>query len=149
MKVILLSNVPALGKKFDIVNVKDGHALNYLIPNKLAQVATPDAEKAIAKRKEKEVIHMEEIRAREKEIAQKLKDAGRLTMKRKTSSKEHLFAAVTEKDIAHELQSLVNIQFDPHHIHVKNHIKSLGVHPIYIKLGETSVAFDVHVEKAE
>jgi len=45
MKVVLLHNVPKIGKKYEIKNVSDGHALNFLIPKGLAQVATPAAEK--------------------------------------------------------------------------------------------------------
>ena len=48
MEVILKANVPHLGNMMDVVNVKNGFAMNYLIPNKLAIRATAEAKKKIA-----------------------------------------------------------------------------------------------------
>jgi large subunit ribosomal protein L9 len=51
MRIILLHDIPKVGKKYDIKNVSDGHALNLLIPKGLAEVATPAAQKKVEKLK--------------------------------------------------------------------------------------------------
>ncbi|MBU2109492.1 50S ribosomal protein L9, partial [Patescibacteria group bacterium] len=51
MKVILLHDVPNMGRKYDIKNVSDGYARNFLIPRKLAQIATTQSIQSIEKQK--------------------------------------------------------------------------------------------------
>ena len=47
MRVIFLKDVPKIGKKFEIKNISDGHALNFLIPQGAVKIATPDAVKNV------------------------------------------------------------------------------------------------------
>lgn len=149
MKVILLDNVSSLGKKFDIVSVKDGYALNFLFPKKLAKPATEAVMNEIEVRRKKEMIKQDELRAFEREVASKIESLQHIVLRRKTSSKDHLFAAVTEKDIVEELTVLAHVELSPHNVDMKEHIKTLGEHKILIILGETKVPLTVQVEKSE
>jgi large subunit ribosomal protein L9 len=149
MKVILLQNVPSLGRKFDIVNVKDGYAINFLLPKKWAKMATPQAIQEIERRKKKELIKREETKAFEKEIAEKIKTLSTITLQRKTSTKDHLFAAVTEKDIVEAVKVSLHVELDPHHIVMTEHIKTLGQHLIHIIVGEQKIPLTVVIEKSD
>jgi large subunit ribosomal protein L9 len=149
MKVILLQNVPSLGRKFDIVNVKDGYALNFLFPKSIAKVATDAALKEVEVRKKKELIKIEETKAFEKEIADKVKGIAKITLLRKTSAKDHLFAAVGEKDITDALKDAIHVELSLQHIEMKEHIKTLGEHTVYIVIGDTKTALIVDIEKSD
>ena len=63
MKVILLKDVPRIGRKFDVKDVPDGHALNFLIPRKLALRGTPDAIARIEK--ERKTAGVAEVASRD------------------------------------------------------------------------------------
>jgi large subunit ribosomal protein L9 len=149
MKVILLQNVPSLGRKFDIVQVKDGYALNFLFPKQLAKIANDHAVQEIAIRKKKELIKGEEAKAFEKEIAEKIKELSTITLQRKTSTKDHLFAAVGEKDILEALKISIHVELEAHHIFMTEHIKTLGQHTVHIVVGEHKIPLTIVIEKSD
>jgi large subunit ribosomal protein L9 len=89
MKVILLKDVPGLGKKGEIKNAADGHARNFLVPKKLVKIATEKAlkeweqEKALESQKaEQELQHIEEVVSQidglEIEVPTKMDETGKL-----------------------------------------------------------------------
>lgn len=149
MKVVLLQNVPTLGRKFDIVQVKDGYAINFLFPKQWAKVATGQAIQEIETRKKKELIKGEETKAFEKEIAEKIKKVSTLTVQRKTSTKDHLFAAVGEKDIIEILKTSIYVELASHNIVLSEPIKTLGQHGIHIIVGEHKIPLTIVIEKSD
>jgi large subunit ribosomal protein L9 len=139
MKVILLSDVSALGKKGDVVDVADGHARNFLLPRGLVAEASKGALAVVADQK----------RAQEKREAQRLADAKLLAtkieqtpiaVKAKAGGNGKLFGAVTSADVASAIHDMLSVNVDKHKIEIKSQIKALGSYPVEIKLHKNVVA---------
>jgi len=103
MEVILRSDIPNLGFKDDIVNVRNGYAMNYLIPKGLAIVATRSARKNHNEILKQRAHKEEQIRQEAQDMAEKLKDIT-LTIGAKTSSKGKIFGSVNAIQIAEALK---------------------------------------------
>lgn len=131
MKIILLKDLHKVGKKYDVVTVADGYALNSLIPNKIAEVATDKTVERYAKLKGVEA----EARAlRETELVQELATIAEkeFTLEAKANEQGHLFAAVHKEEIG-EL-----IHVDPMYIHINTPIKEVGVHTVTVTVKDIS-----------
>ena len=133
MKVILLADVKAQGKKGDLINVSDGYARNFLFPKKLAIEA--DA-KAMNELKTKEAARLFKIETEKKEameLAEKLKT---VVVKIHVSSGEdgRLYGSVTTKEIAEQLLAQHNIDIDRRKIVAPDPIKQYGTYSFDIKL---------------
>lgn len=140
MKVILIKDVSGLGRKFDVKDVKSGHALNLLIPQGSAIQATPSAMKSVNKEKAK--IEGER-KVREDLLAKNIKslDSVTLTITGKANDKGHLFAGLHREEIAKELQKQTEVQVDPHFIQLAQPIKEVGEHMIEVKAHDKSAKF--------
>jgi len=139
MKVILLSDLKALGKRGDVVDVAEGYARNYLLPRSLAAEASKGALTVLA----------EQQRAKEKRVAQSLAEAQSLAQRiesmpvsvsAKCGANGRLFGTVTSTQIAEAIERAFSISIDRHKIALKEAIKSLGSYPIEIKLGQNVIA---------
>ena len=133
MKVILLADVKAQGKKGDLINVSDGYARNFLFPKKLAIEA--DA-KAMNELKTKEAARLFKIETEKKEameLAEKLKT---VVVKIHVSSGEdgRLYGSVTTKELAEQLLAQHNIDIDRRKIVAPDPIKQYGTYSFDIKL---------------
>ncbi|MBN2662407.1 MAG: 50S ribosomal protein L9 [Bacteroidales bacterium] len=105
MEIILKQDIPKLGNKDDILDVKTGYATNYLIPQGMAIRATATAKKILAENKRQQAHKEERFRAEALEIAKKL-EGTKLTIGAKTSSKGKIFGSVTNIQIAEELEKI-------------------------------------------
>ncbi|MBT1247420.1 MULTISPECIES: 50S ribosomal protein L9 [unclassified Thermosipho (in: thermotogales)] len=135
MKVVLLRDVPKIGKKGEIKNVSDGYARNFLIPKGLALEATPK----VLKRLEDERKKAEEEKAKKKkeneEILKNLqKYFYKILVKAGESGK--LFGALTSSDIADAILKFSGIKIDKKHIILDKPIKNVGIYDILIKFPE-------------
>lgn len=99
MKVVLLKDVRKIGRAHDVVDVADGHALNHLIPAKVAVRATPAALKSADTHRAKVDEKRQMETALIKETIAHLAD-GHLTITRKVNEQGHLYESVTARDIA-------------------------------------------------
>lgn len=133
MKVLLLADVKAQGKKGDVVNVSDGYARNFLFPRKLAVEVTPALLAEIKAKEEANKRRIEQERAEARALAQKLQT---LVVKIHASSGEggKLYGAVTSKDIAEELQKQHGVTIDRRKIDLGSDIKACGTYTIEVKL---------------
>lgn len=148
MKVILKTRVPKLGLEWDIVTVKDGYARNYLLPNKLAAIATPGAIATAEKRIAERVKKMEELVARAKETAEKIAHI-ELVFRKKTRGTK-LYGSITEKDIQEQLTKEHKLEVTKESVVMKEHIKEVGEHKVTIHLTEgVNAALKVKVEAEE
>jgi large subunit ribosomal protein L9 len=146
MKVILLKDVPKLGKRFDIKDVSSGHAINLLIPQGLVVTATPDA----LKRFEVQKKQVEGERAIHEELLVKnIKglDGITLNIAGKANDKGHLFAGLHREEIAKEIEKQTRLQVDPSFIQLDQPLKEIGEHTVVVKGGGKEAKFKVVVTK--
>jgi len=132
MKVILLQDVSNVGRKYEVKNVSDGYARNFLIPNKLAKLATPQAIKAI----ETEKKRLEEEKKVQEDILQKnldgLKDL-RVVWDVKNNEKGRLFAGIHNQDISKILKEQYHLDIPAELIQLEKPIKEIGEYKVKIK----------------
>ena len=125
MKVLLLQDVKAVGRKGDIKQVADGYALNNLLPRKVAIEATP----AIVLKHEAEVkakeAHDNVQRELARETFQSLSQKP-LVMKVNSNDKGHLFASIHVGDIVNALKADRNIFLNPNWVELKQPIKEVS-----------------------
>jgi large subunit ribosomal protein L9 len=132
MKVILLKDVENLGKKYEVKEVKDGFARNFLIRKKLVKIATKENLKWLEeKKKELEKVAEEELKTVQK-LATEL-DGREIIIELKKGEKGQLFQSINASYIAKELQKL-GFQIKKQQILLENKIKEPGEFPIKIKL---------------
>ncbi len=133
MKVVLLQDVKAQGKKDDIVEVSEGYARNFLFPKKLAIPADAKAINDIKNKKSSEAHKIELERAAAKETAGKLNEAT-VKIKAEAGTDGRFYGAVTSKDIAEALKSQLGIEVDKRKIVLDAPIKAFGSYKVDIKL---------------
>ena len=131
-KVILLQDIPKLGKKQQIITVKSGYARNYLFPRGLALEATPQNIKRF-QQIEKERQHKEEKMLKFlKEEAEKLKGKS-LTFVAKLKRKEEIFGSIGAYQIKEALEKEA-FKIDKEQIVLDEPIRKIGVYNITIRL---------------
>ncbi len=144
MKVILQQEVKKLGKKGDVLEVSEGYARNFLLPQKLAIPATAGNVNAAKQQKDIEAHkakrQLDEARLHAAQIA-KLKIAVAV----KTGEGGKLFGSVTSKDIADALKAQHGVDIDKRKIEIKDALKTLGTFPVTIKL-HPEIATQIEVE---
>jgi large subunit ribosomal protein L9 len=138
MKVILIENVPSLGKVGEIAQVAPGYARNFLIPKKLAIEATA-ANLQLLERQREAFIHKAQ---KDKKMAETM--AARIenltcTLAHKAGESEKLFGSITTKDLQ-EFLAQQGISIDRRKILLPHPIKSLGSYTIPVKLHSEVVA---------
>ncbi|MBQ8907102.1 MAG: 50S ribosomal protein L9 [Clostridia bacterium] len=135
MKVILLANVKALGKKDDVVEVAEGYAVNFLLPRKLAIRADNKAINDLKGKEESKRFKIEEERKAAKAVAERLES---ITVKIRSASGAdgRLYGAVTAKDIAEALDKDFGITVDKRKIELADNIKAYGSYTLNVKLYE-------------
>ncbi|MGI6595318.1 MAG: 50S ribosomal protein L9 [Elusimicrobia bacterium] len=139
MKIILIKDIPEVGKKGEIKDVKPGYARNYLIPTGAAMEATP-ANIALLERREKQLAAKKERDfSKAKETKELIQDES-ITISAKAGQDEKLFGAITSDNIAEAILKQKNIEIDKHRISLEQPIKKLGVYKIPIKTGESLTA---------
>lgn len=133
MKVILLEDVKALGKKGEIVNVNDGYARNFILPKKLGIEATSKNLNDLKLKKANEEKVALEILKEAQELAKKL-EAGKVELAIKVGEGGRTFGSISSKEIAAAVKEQMNYDIDKKKIQVKDAIKTLGTHAVPIKL---------------
>lgn len=132
MEVVLIQDVEKLGKKGDIVRVKDGYFRNYLFPGKKALVCNPGLVRAFEERKARE----EEKAKAEKEQFEQLaaRVAGTfLSLKVQTGEDDKLYGSVTAAHVAEALAER-GVAVEKHAVELPEPIKQLGTYEIKIRL---------------
>lgn len=145
MKVILLKNVPKVGQKYDVKNVSDGYALNFLIPQKAAQVATASALKNVDLLKASDV-QVKKIQA--DLLAKNLEaiSSARVEFTEKASEKGHLFSSIHKEALVTALKAQARLDILADFIDLPKPIKEVGEHKVTVKAGDKSVQFLVVVK---
>ncbi|MCX7725482.1 MAG: 50S ribosomal protein L9 [Chitinispirillaceae bacterium] len=132
MEVILLKDHGKLGKALDVVNVKDGYARNFLIPQGIAMVATEGNRKKVEETK----------RLAEKREEKKLNDAKELALKIeqvpctiavKVGEEDKIYGSVGAVEVANYLKR-EGYDIDKNQVEIEEPIKKLGVYTVTIKV---------------
>jgi large subunit ribosomal protein L9 len=140
MQIILIQDIENLGHKDDILMVKDGYARNYLIPKKLAVIATESAKMVLAENKKQRAHKEAKIKDDAHTLAVKMADL-KLTIGVKASSTGKIFGSVTPLMIAEAINKN-GFEIERKQVVVADdHIKEVGSYTIKIKLHK-----DVFVE---
>jgi large subunit ribosomal protein L9 len=145
MKVIFLSDVPRVGRKYDVKDINDGYAMNFLLPRKLAVVATPKELEAL-ERRQKDIVLEREVQEdllmkSMEEIKNKV-----VTLKVKADEKGHLFSGIHAKEIAEAMQNENRVTINEEYIDLEKPIKEVGEFQIPIKIGTKKSSFKLVIE---
>jgi len=131
MRVILLQDVENLGKKYDVKEVANGYARNFLIPKGLAKIATEENLKWLETQKEIEAKKAEEELKRIQEIAANI-DGQEIIIPVKVGEEDQLFESITFQKIYEKLKEL-GFEIKKNQIDLSEPIKELGEYPVKIK----------------
>jgi len=132
MDIILRETIDTLGRAGQVVKVADGYARNYLLPRKLAYIATPGNLKVIESERQS-IIRKD---AKQQDEATKLKEMLEkieVVIRRKVGENDTLFGSVTNSDVADELEKK-GFTIEKRKIHMEDHIKKLGEFEIPVRL---------------
>jgi len=134
MKVILLTDIPKVGNKYDVKDFKEGYAQNVLLAKGLACLATKielakleDRKRKTEKKKEEEIESFTNLIS---SVVGKI-----ITIKAKANEKGHLFKAVRPRDVVLAIKEITGVEIDEKSL-TMNHIKNLGPHTILIRKGD-------------
>lgn len=139
MKILLTEDVKKLGKKGEIVNVSDGYAKNFILPQKLGV----EANKAVMNEWQTKKGSEENRKRKEEEQAKAL--AKELTGKEvvirtKAGEGGRLFGSITSKDVAEVLEQQLSLKVDKKKIQMPENIKGVGEYTVTIKLHAKAAA---------
>jgi large subunit ribosomal protein L9 len=145
MKVVLLQDVKAQGKKDQVVEVSDGYARNFLFPKKLAVPADAKVINDI-KNKQSSAKHKEEVeRENARALAKKLSETT-IKLTAEAGADGRFYGAITSKDIAEALKAQAGIEADKRKILLDAPIKAFGTYKIELKIyADISGKFNVTV----
>jgi large subunit ribosomal protein L9 len=146
MRVILLRDVAKIGKRFDVCSVPDGHALNFLIPRKLAEPATKDALRKLEVERKKKTIMSDRHETDFKSSLEALKVNG-IELSLPANEQGHLFKGVHESDIAKHLEEK-GIHVDAKEVVLPHPLKEVGEHEVTFKSGDITETVIVRIIRA-
>jgi large subunit ribosomal protein L9 len=148
MEIILIQDVDHLGAAHEKVNVKNGYARNFLIPQKKAVEASPSnlrqLEEKIKQQKKKE----EKLLAEVNKVIEVLKETP-LKVGAKTGTSGKIFGSVTSVQLARAIRDQKGYEIDRRRIHILSEVKELGTYKAKVDFGhgnETEVEFEVTAE---
>ncbi|MCR4283828.1 MAG: 50S ribosomal protein L9 [Parcubacteria group bacterium] len=145
MKVILLKDVPKVGKKYDVINASDGFARNFLIKKCLAEVATDKNIKKIDIVKKQNIdnanIQKDLLLKNLAEL-----DGKEIFLKEKANGKGHLFAGVHKEEIAKAVNDQINMEIPVDNIDLEHPIKEIGEFEIGVKVDSKKAKLKVKIE---
>jgi len=133
MKVILLKDIKGIGKKSEIVNVKDGYGANYLIPNKLAVMYSERSNEILNEQKKAEAENIEKMKQEAREVSKKLESIT-LEFKAKGNGEGRMFGTISTKQIEQQLKEQYKIEIDKRKIIDKQLVDHFGYTKLKIEL---------------
>jgi len=145
MKVIFLHDVPRVGKKYDIKEINDGYAMNFLIPRKLVMLATPKAVAEIEIRKKEIVVEKEVQEDLLTKNLEEIKDKV-VHIKAKADDKGHLFSGIHKKEIVEAMHKEHRADISEEFIILDKPIKAVGEFEIQIQIKNQKSSFKLVVE---
>jgi large subunit ribosomal protein L9 len=135
MKVVLLQNVDGLGSVGEVKEVAKGYGRNFLLPRGLAERATPDLMKrAEAMRRAEE--HRQSLADAEMAVYAETFEGLEVMIKAKAGAQDRLYGAITNADIAEEVQRITGQDMDKRKIELDEPIHKLGEYEVVVRLSK-------------
>jgi large subunit ribosomal protein L9 len=146
MKVILLQDIPKIGRKYDIKNIADGYARNFLLPRRLARLASAQSEQQVAKAHER---HIQESELTEELLNKNIASlkGHSVIIKEKANEKGSLFAGIGAERIAEAVRMELKLNIPPETIELAEPIKSVGEHTVAVRTGSVKADFVVNIAR--
>ena len=145
MKVILLEDVKALGKKGQIVDVSDGYARNAILPKKLGVEATPKNLNDLKLQNQ----HADKVAQENYENAQALAkrvETAKVVVKLKAGKDGKTFGSISTKEISIAAKEQTGLELDKKKMQLNEAIKNLGTYEVPVKLHpKVTAKLSVHV----
>ena len=146
IKVILKENIKGVGKKDEIVEVKDGYANNFLLNQNKAILATPENINKLKARNEKIQKHHDRDVKNAKELKEILATK-EIVLKVKAGENNKVFGSNSAKEIVQAVKDQLNIDIDKKKVSADSKVKEIGVHNVELKLhSEVKANLKVRVE---
>ena len=146
IKVILKENIKGVGKKDEIVEVKDGYANNFLLNKNKAILATPENINKLKARNEKIQKHHDRDVKNAKELKEVLATK-EIVLKVKAGENNKVFGSISAKEIVQAVKDQLNIDIDKKKVSADSKLKEIGVHNVELKLhSEVKANLKVRVE---
>ena len=146
IKVILKENIKGVGKKDEIVEVKDGYANNFLLNQNKAILATPENINKLKARNEKIQKHHDRDVKNAKELKEVLATK-EIVLKVKAGENNKVFGSISAKEIVQAMKGQLNIDIDKKKVSADSKVKEIGVHNVELKLhSEVKANLKVRVE---
>lgn len=134
MKVVLMQDVPNLGKTGEIKEVADGYGRNYLLPKGFAAMATKGLIKQAQERAEAQKRREAKSRTESEQLAQRL-NGQTLRFTVRVGELDRLYGSITNVDLAEKLKEQLGIEVDRRKIDLGEPIKRAGVYSVPVRLG--------------
>jgi len=138
MEVILRQDVPNLGKRGDVVRVKNGYARNYLLPRQFAMKVTPGARRQIEIERAAHNRKLDLMRGQHEELVGRIESLS-FTVAGKASDTGRLYGSVGENEVV-KLLAAKGFEIGRHQVILEDHIKQIGVYHIPIRFQQDLVA---------
>lgn len=147
MKVILLQDVARLGRKFEVAEVPDGHAQNYLIPRRLAEPASASRIAQLERQRESASAQREELRAQIEAFVASLGDAP-LELSAEANAQGHLFKGIRAADIARAIAARAQLSIAQDAIDMRQPLKEVGEHTVTLTYDGARYDLPISVQAA-
>lgn len=144
MKIILLKDVPKIGKKFEIKDLSDGYAQNFIIPRGLGMKATDSAVSSIKKQNNALVVKKQIDHNLLKKNLETLRNIP-VTINAKANEKGHLFAGISKEDLVSYIKEQTRIEIDSSFIVLDRPIREVGSFFVDINAENIKDKFEVKV----
>jgi large subunit ribosomal protein L9 len=139
MKVLLLKDMDNLGNKYDVVEVKNGYGMNFLIPQKIALIANQANINRLENQKRAEAkklaLMVDVFKENAKLIESKVFEIGA-----KVGTTDKIFGSVTNVQLANKIKEDIGLDIDRKIIEIDEEVKALGTHTAKIKLHPEVIA---------
>ena len=132
MELILLQDVEKVGRKGDVVRVRDGFGRNFLIPRHFALPSTRANQEFVEEQKGRSQRRREKERAAAQDLAEKMASA-KIKIEAQAGEQEKLFGSVTAEDISEALERK-GFKVDKKHVLLKEPIRALGTHAVSVEI---------------
>ncbi|MDP3879006.1 MAG: 50S ribosomal protein L9 [Dehalococcoidales bacterium] len=138
MKVVFLQDVPGAARAGQVKEVADGYGRNFLIPRKLALLASAQAVKVAEEQFARRVRTQAQTEAELVELASQL-DGKEINLQARAGSHDRLYGSITAADISAELEKATGVVVDKRKIELDESIHQVGSYEVAIRLGKDIV----------